>query len=90
MTALGAERGRWVLSVERKARSGSFEADEVAPALVGACLVELLERGVGARHVRGVVLSVVDVHRRRVDVRLECFGCVGQSGERKGHEMSSG
>ena len=44
-----------------------------------------LERGVEVGHVGGVVLAVVDLHRARVDVRLEGIVCVGKIGQRVGH-----
>ena len=43
-----------------------------------AGLGELLERGVGAGHVRRVVLVVVQLHDPARDVRLECRVVVGQ------------
>ena len=42
---------------------------------------ELLERLVGARHVRGVVLVVVELHDLARHVRLECRVVVGQVGQ---------
>ena len=40
-----------------------------------------VERRVEVRHVRGVMLAVVDLHRLRVDVRLERVERVGQFGQ---------
>jgi CheY-like chemotaxis protein len=49
----------------------------------------LLQRGVQVVDVRLVMLPVMDLHRLRVDVRLQCAGRVWKLGERKGHSATS-
>ena len=45
----------------------------------------LLEGRIGVGHVCSVVLVVVDLHRPRVDVRLERVECVRKLGQLKWH-----
>ena len=49
-----------------------------------------VERGVEVRHVRSVVLVVVDLHRLGVDVRLECVERIRQVGQLVRHSFSFG
>src|SRR6266550_2233342 len=46
----------------------------------------LLERGIRVRHIRGVVLVVMDLHGLRVDVRLEGIERVWKLGKLKSHD----
>ena len=45
----------------------------------------LLQRGVRVGHVRGMVLVVMDLHRLRVDVRLEGIERIRKLGNLKSH-----
>jgi len=47
----------------------------------------LFERGVGVGDVRGVVFVVMDLHRPRVDVRLEGVECVGKLRQLERHRL---
>jgi hypothetical protein len=62
-------------------RQGPFETDQVAPALLGARLVELLDCGIGACHICGVVFVVVQFDHTGRQVRLEIGGVVGEIGQ---------
>ena len=64
-------------------RMSSGTADRFANQVLGALALQLgmlLERRVEVVHIRLVMLAVVNLHRLRVDVRLERGEVVGQGG----------
>ena len=69
-------------------RMSSGTVRERADQLLGALALQLrvlLERGVQVVHVGLMMLAVVDLHRLRVDVRLERGEVIGQGWQLMGH-----
>jgi hypothetical protein len=61
---------------------------EAAKQIVETLAVEvgvLVQRRVEIRHIRLMMLAVVNLHRLRIDVRLERSGVVGKSRKRMSH-----